>query len=68
MSSNPYELRYSIISDARDVYMNQYHSRVENERLAAQQEGRPVKEIPLPSFEEIQALAQKYYDFVKCKD
>jgi hypothetical protein len=61
---NAYEIRYAVLTDARQMLMDQWMRACDDHR----QTETPGKLPPAPTFESIKALATEMYDFVKTKD
>lgn len=59
MAMNAYGIRYAVLTDARQMLMDQWMRTIELD-----QGPNP----PAPTIEEIKALATEMYDFVKTKD
>jgi len=71
--ANPYELRYDIYQNARQVLMDKFYNdhQVWNDwQFDEQAQGEcPVKERPkFPAHEEVLVEAEKIYDFVQQKN
>lgn len=64
MAMNAYEIRYNVLTDARQLLMDQWHVKCEHTRMQDDSAQLP----PPPTFEAIKALATEMYDFVKTKD
>ena len=71
--SNPFDLRFSMITEAKNLLTEQYHSEVDNIRTQyhAEQEVGLNPEYPtlpsFPTFAEIKALADEMNSFVSQK-
>ena len=71
--SNPYDLRFSMVMEARNLLTEQYHSECENIRTQyyAEQEAGLNPEFPtlpsFPNFAEIKELADEMNTFVSQK-
>ena len=66
--STPFELRYKVLSDAREMLMQQYNYRQGNAQLETEKLGYQSVLVPLPDAEDIIALAEKLYVFVKTRE
>ena len=67
MGMNPYELRYSLLRDAKDMLTNRWHQDFEYEMRVAEAEGRTPEPIPHFTTEDIKRLAIELYEFVEFK-
>ena len=65
---NPFELRYSLLSDARNTLFEQWHAARELEESRARAEGRAPNTIPAPTAAQIKAYATDLYEFVTKRD
>jgi hypothetical protein len=66
--SNGYEIRHGLLSEAKDVLMQEWHIKWDAELRTAEREDRSPTCIPLPTSAEIIKLANEWYDFVQTKD
>lgn len=64
MAMNAYEIRYAVLSDARQLLMDQWHVKCEHTRNQDESSSLPSP----PTIEDIKALANEMYEFVKTKD
>lgn len=67
MAMNPYELRYSLLRDAKDMLTNQWIQDFEYEMRLAEAEGRKPNSVPHFTAEDIKNLATELYEFVQDK-
>ena len=65
---NPFELRYSLLSDARNTLFEQWHAAMNLEEIRANAENRAPNAIPAPTAAEIKAYATDLYEFVSKRD
>ena len=65
MAMNPYELRYSLLRDAKDMLTQRWHQDFEYEMRLAEAEDRKPKSIPHFTSEDIKQLATELYEFVQ---
>jgi hypothetical protein len=66
--SSGYEIRYSLLNDAKKMLYEKWTSDVEIIRFNAVVSNKTIDEIPAPpSAEDIKALAQTLYEFVQQK-
>jgi hypothetical protein len=63
-----YEIRQQILVEARQHLMDEFFHEVAVEESVALKEGRTMKTVTTPTPEEIIALAEKLYAFVKKTD
>ncbi len=63
-----YEIRQQIVVEARQHLMDEFFHKVAVEESMALKEGRAMKSVTAPTPEEIIALAEKLYVFVKKTD
>lgn len=68
MGANGYEIRHGLMSEAKDLLLQQWHHRCEIERAAAEYEKRKPKEVPLPTLKEMLEVAETLYTFVQKRD
>ena len=68
--SNPYELRFNMLMEAKNLLVEEYHSEVDrltNRYFALKDAGIPVEYPTLPeypTFEDIQSLCKEMNNFV----
>jgi hypothetical protein len=67
MSISGYEIRHSLLSQAKDMLYEQWHMAMDVERQRAERENRAPENIPAPSLKEIKATAESLYEFVQNK-
>lgn len=67
MSQSGYEIRWSILQEAKNLLTEQHHLKQENENNKAAHEDRAPELVPAPTVREIKALAEELYDFVQRK-
>ena len=67
MAMNPYELRYSLLRDAKDMLTNRWHQDFEYEMRLAEVEKRKPNPTPHFTAEEVRRLAAELYEFVQDK-
>ena len=65
MAMNPYELRYSLLRDAKDMLTQRWHQDFEYEMRLAEAEDRKPESIPHFTSEDIKQLATELYEFVQ---
>ena len=65
MTMNPYELRYSLLRDAKDILTNRWHQDFDYEMRLSEAEQRKPNSIPHFTAEEIKGLATELYEFVQ---
>ena len=65
MAMNPYELRYSLLRDAKDMLTNRWHQDFEYEMRLAEVEKRKPNPTPHFTAEEVRELAAELYEFVQ---
>jgi len=65
---NPFELRYSLLSDARNTLFEQWHAAMALEEKCADAENRTPVAIPAPTPAQIKAYATDLYEFVTKRD
>lgn len=65
--SNGYEIRHSLLSEAKDMLLERWHAAMDVERISAERENRNPTLIEPPSVEQIKATAESLYDFVQKK-
>ncbi len=65
MAMNPYELRYSLLRDAKDMLTNRWHQDFEYEMRLSEAEQRKPNSIPHFTAEDIKSLATELYEFVQ---
>ena len=68
MGANGYEIRHGLMSEAKDLLLQQWHHRCQIEHAAAEYEKRRPVEVPLPSLKEMLEVAETFYAFVQRKD
>jgi hypothetical protein len=68
MGANGYEIRHGLMSEAKDLLLQQWHHRCQIEQAAAEYEKRRPVEVPLPSLKEMLEVAETFYAFVQRKD
>jgi hypothetical protein len=62
-----YEIRWSIMQDARIMLLETFHARQENENARAAFENRAPVLIDPPTIRDVKALAEEMYEFVQRK-
>jgi len=62
-----YEIRWSIMQDARIMLLESFHARQENENARAAFENRAPVLIDPPTIRDVKALAEEMYEFVQRK-
>lgn len=67
MAMNPYELRYSLLRDAKDMLNHRWRQDFEYEMRLAEVEQRKPESIPHYTSEDIKQLATELYEFVQDK-
>ncbi len=65
--SNGYEIRHSLLSEAKDMLLERWHAAMDVERISAERENRNPALIEPPSVEQIKATAESLYEFVQKK-
>lgn len=65
MAMNPYELRYSLLKDAKDMLTHRWHQDFEYEMRLAEVEDRKPESVPHFNAEDIKSLATELYEFVQ---
>lgn len=65
MAMNPYELRYSLLRDAKDMLTQRWHQDFEYEMRLAEAEQRKPESVPHFTAEDIKNLATELYEFVQ---
>ena len=65
---NPFELRYALLTDARNTLFEQWHAKRDLETLRASVENRAPNDIEAPTASEIKAYATDLYTFVSKRD
>ena len=67
MSATGYEIRHSILNEAREMLYEGWHKAMDVEQLSADFEKRVPRLFPAPTVEEIKKLAESLYEFVQTK-
>ncbi len=67
MSVSGYEIRHSLLSQAKEMLYEQWHMAMEVERLRAERENRAPDNIAAPSLKDIKMTAESLYEFVQNK-
>ena len=67
MSASGYEIRHSLLCEARGMAYEQWHAAIAVEQRTAELENRAPKNIPAPSVDEIKNIAESMYEFVQNK-
>lgn len=67
MGTSGYEIRYALLSEAREMLYEEWYAAMEVELGTATFENRPPKAIPAPSLFDIKAAAESLYEFVQKK-
>jgi hypothetical protein len=67
MSASGYEIRHSILNEAREMSYEQWHKAMEIEQVSAEFEKRVPRLLPAPTLDEIKKLAEGLYEFVQTK-
>ena len=62
-----YEIRWSIMQDARIMLLETFHARQENENARAAFENRAPVLIDPPTIRDVKSLAEEMYEFVQRK-
>jgi hypothetical protein len=65
--SNGYEIRHSLLSEAKEILFERWHAAMNVERMSAKRESRNPVLIPAPTVDEIKATAESLYEFVQKK-
>ena len=65
--SSGYEIRHSLLSEAKDMLIERWHAAMDVERISAERENRNPVLIPAPTVDEIKATAESLYEFVQKK-
>ena len=67
MSASGYEIRHSLLCEARGMAYEQWHAAMSIEQRTAELENRAPKHISAPSVDEIKKIAESMYEFVQHK-
>ncbi len=68
MGANGYEIRHGLMSEAKDLLLQQWHHRCQVEQVAAEDEKRKPVVVPLPTLKEMLDVAETFYAFVQKRD
>ncbi len=65
-NKNPYELRFDLLTFARDTLESEYHAQM-NAALESTRLGKPLELPTFPARQQIFALAEEYRNFIEKK-
>lgn len=65
MPTSPLEIRFSILTEARNLLYRHWEEKVYVEKATANFENRPPKVVPPPTIRKIMKVAEELYGFME---